>query len=318
MKRILLTESKEFMGFYDPELNPGFDISGVYSDDERKIRYRQEDGQIVEIIIRSLFKRKRLSEGYMHGELAKNVPGFLALFDEDLNPHIDPENLRTTDKVRMKYYDNSGRLREAYVYSVVVTLRNHKKGIYKPFKGAENKIGDDPKFWGYCTVSDLEEKERIRHLSRKSALQFPMICPKGHPFQMAPYQIFHHDIPCPYCRGRKIKAGISDAATADPEIADFWNEPDIDIHTISPIAQQSYRFKCPVCNYRFQRYMNQIIYRKPKCPACHGTGKQMDFPAELNLIDLPYDRRMYLNLNPDKSNATCKKAAENQREELSK
>lgn len=49
----------------------------------------------------------------MHGELAKNVPGFLALFDEDLNPHIDPENLRTTDKVRMKYYDNSGRLREA-------------------------------------------------------------------------------------------------------------------------------------------------------------------------------------------------------------
>ena len=129
MKRILLTESKEFMGFYDPELNPGFDISGVYSDDERKIRYRQEDGQIVEIIIRSLFKRKRLSEGYMHGELAKNVPGFLALFDEDLNPHIDPENLRTTDKVRMKYYDNSGRLREAYVYSVVVTLRNHKKGI---------------------------------------------------------------------------------------------------------------------------------------------------------------------------------------------
>lgn len=71
MKRILLTESKEFMGFYDPELNPGFDISGVYSDDERKIRYRQEDGQIVEIIIRSLFKRKRLSEGICTGSLRK-------------------------------------------------------------------------------------------------------------------------------------------------------------------------------------------------------------------------------------------------------
>ena len=66
--------------------------------------------------------------------------------------------------------------------------------------------------------------------------------------------------------------------------------------------------------------MNQIIYRKPKCPACHGTGKQMDFPAELNLIDLPYDRRMYLNLNPDnsKGKTAYKKAMENQREELSK
>lgn len=295
MSHFRVTESKEFMEFFDPKLNPGIDISKLYSDSATRINYLREDGKIMSIHIRSLFQRTDITKGYMTGQLAKDVPGFMELFDSGLNPGIDPETLVITDKVRIKYKDGAGRIREANLYSVIVNLRNHARGKYKPYKGSDDQIGCDPKFWSYCTVeTGSAEYERITHLSKKSTLRLPMICKKGHPFMAAPYQIFHHQEPCPYCRGRKIKAGLSDAASADPEIKEFFNEPDIDITTVSPISHQSYAFKCPYCGHEFSRYMNQIIYRHPKCPVCHDTGRYDESGNLFDLKNAPYDKRWFL------------------------
>lgn len=294
MKHFPVKDSEEFLRFFDPDLNPEIDITKLWSDSTIKIKYRREDGMIARILVRSLFKRKNLSKGYLIGQLAKDVPGFMEIFEQDLNPDIDPETLKTTDKVCIRYHDGSGRLREAKLYSIIVTLRNHESGIYKAYTGPADIVGFDPKFWSYCTVTDDSERERIVHLSKKSAIRLPMLCRKGHPFEATPYQIFHHAEPCPYCRGRKIKAGLSDAASADPEIADFWAEPNVDITTVSPIAQKSFHFKCPHCGHTFTRYMNQIIYRHPKCPVCHDTGRQPADADTFDLKDLPYDARWFL------------------------
>ena len=138
------------MKLFDPELNPGFDLN-TRSNSTKILRYRQADGQIREDPVRRLFCRRNVSKGYTTHGFAKNVPGFMDLFDPELNPHINIETLSGADtKRRMRYKDHADRICEAKVFSVIVTLRNHERGVYKPRRGVKDPIGDDATFWSYC------------------------------------------------------------------------------------------------------------------------------------------------------------------------
>lgn len=299
MAIIRVCESSDFMKLFDPELNPGFDPEKVYSNSTKKVTYHKNgDGELVTRPVLVLFRRKdMLHERAASNLMAADVPGFMEIFVPELNPGLDPAKIKATDrKTRINYYGPDGRVQNAAVYSVVVTLRNHATGKYTPKRAQPDIIGDDEHFWKYCAAVDPKEKERIRYLSKTHNRRLPMICPKGHPFLQSPEIFFGKKIPCPYCSGKKMLSGVSDAAAMDPGLEPLWDEPEADIHAVPATSLKTYHFKCPLCNYKFARCLNQLIFRSPKCPACHDTGKQVrDLPGDVNLFQTPYDGRRFLS-----------------------
>lgn len=74
---------------------------------------------------------------------------------------------------------------------------------------------------------------------------------------------------CPYCDGKKIKAGFNDLATKRPDLIEDW---DYERNTLSPtdVAPNSMKvvsWKCNKCGFLWESSPN-YRFRRSKCPNC--------------------------------------------------
>ena len=140
----------------------------------------------------------------------------------------------------------------------------------------KNQVGEDPFFWSHCAETDPDIIESLKRAS-KDALKvyFDLYCDKGHRFRTSVSRFYTKclDEACPYCDGRKVIPGVTDAETVDPDLALFYSDANPKpLSTISPYSGKRYLWECPYCGHAFTKVIKNMSGKTPKCPVCKDLG----------------------------------------------
>ena len=92
---------------------------------------------------------------------------------------------------------------------------------------------------------------------------------------------------CPYCAGKRVKAGLNDLATRYPEIAAEWHPTkngDLTPSGVLPRSEKKYWWKCSRCGNEWHASPDSRINRM-SCPEC-SYYNQTSFPEQAILFYL--------------------------------
>ena len=78
---------------------------------------------------------------------------------------------------------------------------------------------------------------------------------------------------CPVCAGEKLVAGINDFATEHPELADEWDDRNLDLRPsmVWSKSRLNVWWKCNTCGYRWRGVIDSRV-KGQKCPACEDKA----------------------------------------------
>ena len=84
---------------------------------------------------------------------------------------------------------------------------------------------------------------------------------------------------CPYCSGAKVKVGVNDLLTLEPDLCKDWNEPDLSPSEVSRFSNLKVNWKCQWCGHEWNAMINSRTgVNRTRCPEClydvpipHGT-----------------------------------------------
>lgn len=98
-------------------------------------------------------------------------------------------------------------------------------------------------------------------------------CEKGHRWQAQIHSRTISSTGCPYCAGRKIRAGFNDLATLEPELAKEWHpEKNLPLipQMISPSSHKKVWWKCSE-GHEWGSSPNARTSTRSGCPVCQGN-----------------------------------------------
>ena len=138
----------------------------------------------------------------------------------------------------------------------------------------------------------VEENLDIDKLYSNSSVEFK--CGVGHKFSQILTNAFNHDgtLRCPICSNHRILRGYNDMWTTAPELAAYLENPE-DGYKYTKGSNQILTWKCPKCQYVYQRQPNQMSTYLNKCPACSDAVSYPEkfMAAVLRQISLPYEQQ---------------------------
>ena len=163
-KYILDTRQKElaknipgFMDIFDPIINKGINLEQLWQGDSRtKINIKLENGSIITRQVCSICNNLNKNNGIFIPALSRtpaekyamDVKGFIEIFNQELNPNIDINQLLYTDNSTILIAADN-RVFERTVYSICRNL-DHNNGIFKPrlncYTGKKKYAKDIPGF----------------------------------------------------------------------------------------------------------------------------------------------------------------------------
>ena len=171
-KIIYLWDDPPFRKMFEPELNPGIDPKKVKAKDcVTKIRYRKEDGQIIEVTPYNLVRRKGFAryreELKCECELCKDVPRFVEWFEVygSFNPSINLESLKTSDRKTRLYYKAGDKILSITPHKLLA-----RKNIFCHGRSESRYCESDPHFMEWFTQNaDLNPEFDPKHISITSS-----------------------------------------------------------------------------------------------------------------------------------------------------
>ena len=128
-------------------------------------------------------------------------------------------------------------------------------------------IGYDKKFWKHCKENDREKISSLKRCEKRKTVL--MECDKKHIFCITPYMYFVEQRICPYCICKADRGALN----IDETLYSFWNDDRFELDTISEYSKERFRFKCPFCNYKFEKTMFSMVNCSPKCTECKDGRK---------------------------------------------
>ena len=281
----LVQDQEGFSDHVDLKENPDLNFDRLTIGSGKPLHYVDDKGNKCYAIIR-----------YMNWEMnpweAKNPPkpyvrdqeGFSDHVDLRKNPGLDFTSLTTGSNQRLVYMDDHGNERKDRVCDL------DWEG--DPWRNRYQKecVGEDSWFWDHCDETDPQKILFLKECDKWGMTTVKMHCDKGHHY-LTKLKNYFNDVKeaCPYCAGRLIAPGETDAVTEDPELEVFFvpEENNRDIHKVSPKETDRIQWKCPFCGYRFKKCLCLMVNRHPKCPACRDTGL-VDDPSKLRKTDIPH------------------------------
>lgn len=270
-KKPLVRDQEGFSDHVNPADNPEIDFDKVTIGSGKNLLYYDRDG---------IKRNKRIKEipwdedpwegSKVRKSLVRDQEGFSEHVNPADNPELDFDTLTIGSSESLTFIDDDSISRHR-----IIRYMPWDDNPWKSLQNMDELIGEDGGFWTHCDETDLPTINNLKKCKRNSKKPVKMHCDKGHHYTTSPRTFFSKvKNPCPFCDGRLIEPGETDAATVDPELEVFFipEENNVDIHRISPKAKTRLKWKCPYCSHIFKRCVRLIVNKHPKCPTCLDTG----------------------------------------------
>lgn len=298
-KKSLAIEDPIFCDWYNPQVNPDIDVSKITTwNVKQKIKYIGRDDKIYSISAKMFFDNVSRNKGVfiepnhlkikavmkeMNYKTPWEVPIFREWFDQELNPEIDPKQLRFDSNVKIRYVVNEYTHAFITLKGFFRNIEKHK-GLFQPVK---TNVDIKKIFWKWFDpkLNTTIDPFLIKVNDRKVRLKYKDS--NGNVRDIEIVSFFQNvrkngD----FNPEKKVISGVNDAATIDPEIDLFWDKGKNEQkpNKISPYTGHQYYFICPYCGYEFTKQIKNIAGKSPKCPQCHDEEK-----TQKNIKDRPSD-----------------------------
>ena len=270
-KKPLVRDQEGFSEHVNPADNPELDFDKVTIGSDKSMSYYDKD----RIKRRGRINTLSWNEDPWKGSkgrksLVRDQKGFSEHVNPADNPELDFDTLTIGCGKSLTYIDDDCISRHRII--------RYMRWDDNPWKGLRNMyelIGEDKVFWTHCEETDLLTIKSLKKTKKNSVKPVKMHCDLGHHYTTSPRTFFSKvKNSCPFCDGRLIAPGETDAVTVDPELKLFYipEENNKNIHEISPKAQTRLNWKCPFCGHRFKKGVHLMVNKHPKCSVCLDTG----------------------------------------------
>ena len=219
------TYAKDVPGFtelFDLKLNKDIDLETLYKSDERKIKIKVDGKNIIEQQIVTICKNlirnngtykdnrnktnKKRNNFKIKGKYAKDIPGFIELFEQSLNQDIDIDTLTSNSPQKIYFYNKEGILISRTTVNLCINLSKNKGHFVerpKVIQGVSDAATLDPEivlFWG-------NNKRNPNAISPYTGHQYNFICPYcGYEFRKAIKNVAMKSPKCPQCHDNGIES----------------------------------------------------------------------------------------------------------------
>ena len=117
-----------FLNVFNPELNPDIDIDALYTKSSAKIKISLDNGRIIQRQVNSIVKNLNKNNGHLsiiEPQLMKDIPGFLEIFNQELNPDVDIDTLTVEEGKKIKICLESGSVVERTLKNIAYNLKSN-------------------------------------------------------------------------------------------------------------------------------------------------------------------------------------------------
>ncbi len=133
----------------------------------------------------------------------------------------------------------------------------------------QNLIPTSEDSWDY---SKNDVTTSPNNVLRNSNIDYWFKCEEGHSVKVSPSLLgTRGEVPCGYCKGIKVVAGINDLESMYPLVADLWDVKRNDI-SCREVFYKSYKKFWFVCEdgHEYSQYLYREITGEYGCPYCSG------------------------------------------------
>jgi len=215
-------------------------------------------------------------------DLALHYPDVAAEWDYELN-ELSPEQVYYGNKAPAAWHGKCGHKWVTPTYYRTIygrgcplcdgrdahTVLPMKKKNNKPsFAQSHPHLADE---WDYELNGDMKPED----VTAGSEIVAWWRCGENHPYDMA-IEKRVKGRNCPYCSGKRIKAGINDMVTLAPELAEEFHPTlngDLDPSTLSPGDHRTYQWLGKKCGHSWPASPDNRWRNKQGC--CYCSGKQV-------------------------------------------
>lgn len=280
------TSDPYIIKYWDFEKNAGIDINKISVSDTRKVCWRcKKCGYSWKATIIERHRHhecpccgsgRALSEGY--NDALTLMPELSEIFVQAENPGVDLKKIGINSLKTINFhckkcgYQWSSQMKSRRRINPDGTLQFwgcpvcNGKRVVSGISSLDKTNPDLILMW-----SD-ENEDRMENVSAKSVAYEKWVCPDcKNTFPARIIDMASGTVSCPFCDGRKAKAGMNTLADLNPDIARFWAKENEDKPTdVLPSSDRYRKWLCPDCENVYAAPIRDMVAGKAECPYCAG------------------------------------------------
>lgn len=206
-------------------------------------------------------------------DLQTTHPEVAALWDEELNENLKPNQLLAGSNKKVWWRCEKGHSWDAPPYAL--TISNSRcpccagKKVIPGETDLVTRYPDVVKRWDR-EKNDIDPTQVLPATKKK----FWWRCEKGHSWQAAAYSVTLLNSGCPYCAGHLIVTGKTDLATRFPHMAEFWAEDlnGIPASEVAPASRKMAWWRCRK-GHLWKAQIHSVVSGRSHCPECARRGR---------------------------------------------